>query len=1572
MSTTMQDLESSAFNFSEFIHSGVDVRTGSYSTSLSLAGWMANNGNGPPVPLNISFDSFRTVDIGWGKGWSLSLSSYNRKTRKLTLASGVSYRVYITKGRAITWDKKLQNTRVSVDGDNLIVSHKDGMIEVLSRPDESYDEWLPERVHSNEGRSVNFTYSLIRGRRVLRTVSDSQQRAVLLEYETPNSSPSITLWPDHPQRRLKFVFWLRDGWLRKISLDEGPTVALSWSFNYQAINGFLVMKEVRSPGGNVENIEYAIEGHRLPLGAPVESIPAIQRSVLTPGEGLPTITRDYEYSAKNFLGNQSGLRWTQEGDPLAALTEPYDYTCTERLVKLVKGKAVELSRIERTYNRFHLMTAEKMIAEEKVQQTTVTYHDVAGLNFFDQPANFQLQKTSVVSYADPAADTPPREETTHTTYDDFGNLLTKINPSGAREDYVYYPAEGAEGCPANALGFVSALKERSVTPSSGFALAPTVRVRFAYIDLPSLRTDGHRFLLPQREQLFEGDNQEPSLDTRFEYVNDIGHDFYGRIKKRWVEGHAEKRSLEFEYSIEGEWVKTLQTLLVDGHRHERHVWHDRLTGLEVKARDGAGNELFKVYDRLNRVIRETVASEETSGRSRTIDFLMDSAGALSIDVTSVRGGFTKTWVNGVGQTLKVEVKDVDSPGKPMRLTYEAEYDDAGRLLKDVRQDWIGADATVSSTTYHYDGWGRVCKTVGPDGVAMHDVFDPVSMTRTQWIDGAGKTRSVLNVFGKPDREECIDILGAEEVRTVKAVFSYDGLGRCVKKTSEGGSETRYSYDLFGRLTETILADGTVIKKKYDPLSTGDHPVEIKANDYVLGTRTYDGLMRVTRTTVGGRTTTKKYAGGYAQAIEQVTAAGDLFTFTLSPQLNGAVTARVGGHGQSARFRFDPVTTQLTETASPAIQHRVEYANSGKVTAESWVASDNQFNTATTRSLMGLPVTFTDVNGVVTRYEHDAAARPVHIQQGTVSAKFNYGPQGRLLTLTVEDAVSRRSLTTNLTHDAFGREIKRVSEFGDGTRLEIDQAFGADDKLQKRSIRTGAASRTETFAYDARGRLQRYDCEGTQAPIDAWGKRIAFQQYTYDYLDNLLTVRTGFDGGENLCTFSYERLDRTQVSALQHSHADYLPGRVSFEYDANGNLLNDDQGRRFNYDALSRLERVTGADGITGYEFDAQDQLHAVVPESGELIRLFYNEQALCAEIEGPQRRSLCVKDGTTLAEQQGDDTVLFVTDCQGTPLMQAGSAVESFSSHAPYGDRPSSSGLGSVLGFQGERLDPSTGCYLLGRGYRAYNPRLMRFHSPDSWSPFEDGGVNAYAYCLGDPVNLTDPTGHISTWGWAKIGVTAALAAVSVALTIVTLGGAAPLVPISASAYAWLALETIAATVSISSAVVEELAPDSLGAQILSYSSVALGVVSLGASTVARFGSRGIGHALKHSVDSLEAVATVQRGAARVAVGRRLYGAARASNEAVRRTVQLQGRLNHVLSAKAAAGLISVSATSVFVVRNSDKYARKADDLLQANLPSLAEEFSFQDLRNQAVDSIESFTQEIGDKISTLRNESST
>ena len=65
------------------------------------------------------------------------------------------------------------------------------------------------------------------------------------------------------------------------------------------------------------------------------------------------------------------------------------------------------------------------------------------------------------------------------------------------------------------------------------------------------------------------------------------------------------------------------------------------------------------------------------------------------------------------------------------------------------------------------------------------------------------------------------------------------------------------------------------------------------------------------------------------------------------------------------------------------------------------------------------------------------------------------------------------------------------------------------------------------------------------------------------------------------------------------------------------------------------------------------------------------------------------------------------------------------SAYTPYGHTVPTS---SRLGFNGAFLEPITGLYPLGNGYRYYSPALMRFHSADNLSPFADGGINAYVY----------------------------------------------------------------------------------------------------------------------------------------------------------------------------------------------------------------------------------------------------
>ncbi|MFJ4056123.1 RHS repeat-associated core domain-containing protein [Pseudomonas sp. NPDC089743] len=80
-------------------------------------------------------------------------------------------------------------------------------------------------------------------------------------------------------------------------------------------------------------------------------------------------------------------------------------------------------------------------------------------------------------------------------------------------------------------------------------------------------------------------------------------------------------------------------------------------------------------------------------------------------------------------------------------------------------------------------------------------------------------------------------------------------------------------------------------------------------------------------------------------------------------------------------------------------------------------------------------------------------------------------------------------------------------------------------------------------------------------------------------------------------------------------------------------------------------------------------------------------------------------------------------------------------SYSPYGLSFPQSPI--LPGFNGQPREDLTGWYLLGNGARGYSPALMRFLSQDVLSPFGQGGLNCYAYVSGDPVNFSDPTGHM-------------------------------------------------------------------------------------------------------------------------------------------------------------------------------------------------------------------------------------
>lgn len=111
-----------------------------------------------------------------------------------------------------------------------------------------------------------------------------------------------------------------------------------------------------------------------------------------------------------------------------------------------------------------------------------------------------------------------------------------------------------------------------------------------------------------------------------------------------------------------------------------------------------------------------------------------------------------------------------------------------------------------------------------------------------------------------------------------------------------------------------------------------------------------------------------------------------------------------------------------------------------------------------------------------------------------------------------------------------------------------------------------------------------------------------------------------------------------------------------------------------------------------------------------------------------------------------------------------------------------------------DRIGDHVQLYHLGNGARSYSPAIQRFLRMDPFSPFSAGGINAYAFCSGDPVNRTDPSGYLDTGPALDVIAGLLSALVGLALVVTTAGMSAPML---------MALSYVAAGFSVISSVLQ-------------------------------------------------------------------------------------------------------------------------------------------------------------------------
>ena len=98
---------------------------------------------------------------------------------------------------------------------------------------------------------------------------------------------------------------------------------------------------------------------------------------------------NYTYTANNFLGAGQTVTWEDGMDPLYNVPHSYVYGTGAR--EMVDGKIAR--QVDRTFNRFHLLTEEKTTQDHCVRRQATLYY-AEDRPFTEQPAQFQLPKFS--------------------------------------------------------------------------------------------------------------------------------------------------------------------------------------------------------------------------------------------------------------------------------------------------------------------------------------------------------------------------------------------------------------------------------------------------------------------------------------------------------------------------------------------------------------------------------------------------------------------------------------------------------------------------------------------------------------------------------------------------------------------------------------------------------------------------------------------------------------------------------------------------------------------------------------------------------------------------------------------------------------------------------------------------------------------------------------------------------------------------------------------------------------------------------------------------------------------------
>lgn len=1170
------------------------------------------------------------------------------------------------------------------------ITYKSGQIEILQSIDGG-NTFVPVRIFTPSGHGLTLTWAMAPEQLRLMQVSDDQNVLCTLSYNY-DIDVVLTFWPGQPESYSVQLLFQNDAIYQVINQAETPS--LVWTLDYTSVTtsggghtvDYSLLTSITAPTGYKQIVTY---DEMMPFQslAQLPPLPAVSRYVQEPGFGQSNLLTTYSYTSNNYLGNNGDLMdWSPSQDNLYDVNSSYTYGSTESQCDYITGAT--LATTKRTYNNYHLLIQELSQQGTCSKQTDITYYAVLGKTYDQQPPQYQLPTQQAVTYMDVSLpeNQQSRQAVTLTTFDEAGNQLTNVTPDGSTTTWKYYPAEGVSGgCPPEPNGFVRFIMTQTVTPASSAFAAPTSMTTYTYQSLSGPYVGNGNpiasVVVSWQEKRQTG-AQTLSLKTT-QYVDAPKSTEHGRIQSIFEDvygddGKTYTQRADFEFETSGDAL--IQTATATGYDKlsiSVGKVQSRFSGLTRSVTDRYGNQTTYQYDKLGRVTLKTANPGTAYENSTTTAYTLTDNGKIppsitevSTTVTDVKGNASKIYHDGMGRAIRGSRNDMDqaaATGQPAQW-YDVQtqtYDNLGRPLQSVAIDYLrnkklteepssSASAPIqlqAIATMSYDNWGQNNLTSYNDGHTVYGAYAPVSLQTAAQVQGQQTTNPTM--LGKTVTQYDLAKLTCTSNRydsKGKACGSrldeLDGLKRLRRSTDEMGNVTQYEYDAYGRVSKSTLPDGTMVEKSYAPFTTAALITGIQVTDgvsgqvYALGTQTFDSLHRLTQSTSGGRTYDYYYSGVNAQPDMVTSPQGEVVAYQYIPQL-GDVVHTVSADAIAQTLNYDPTTGAMTNaTEAGGMVRTMTYTPSGMIDTETFAPAGGTSKSAQYLfSLQGNGQLYRDVAGTVQSCTYNANGSVNSINDPALQVQLHYDELGRYIGQTASDA-NGHTLTTTLTLNDFGQEIQRdFYENGAKTpAASIAQTYFDNGQRHTRTTtQNGVTLRDETTEYDVRNRLHTYTCTGTAQPQDQYGHPIQKQVFEYDGLSNITQCVTTFaDGSSDIANFKFTNSDDpTQLISVTHTHVAY-PASLTFVYDKNGRMVQDEAARALGYDALGRLQSITGGGTPNGsYLYDALDTLVGQVIGDGEDTReLYYRSSTLVNEYSSAaKQQTRFVKMGSSCIGQ---------------------------------------------------------------------------------------------------------------------------------------------------------------------------------------------------------------------------------------------------------------------------------------------------------------------------------------------------